>query len=234
MVGSSGFSEYDTHTTVAVWLLVYRRWGIVPTFGGIFTRGNGPRPLGAASLRDALVQHRADEIVWRGSHGKNAQLPSAYYVNPVYFFRYVGAYGWVDGQIELFVLPDFTMLSSGVRVIGEPMLRLSSPNEQVGAVPAGWDWIAARRTTSTLPPAYTSGEVWSGHVMLSAEIDVPDTSVVVWASARGLTISGYAATAVNGGSLSPILGGSTLELDGDGDADVDVHAARVFPHSHEG
>lgn len=235
VAATDGMSDFDAHSTVEVWLAQYGRWGIVdPTFGGIFTRGSNPAPLSAALLRRSLLQGWSSQVVWRSSHGKNAQLPSSYYVDPVDLFRYIGAYARVLGRVELIVLPDSTMLTSGVYVTSEGAFRFDRPATVVSVSLAGVDWTSARPSKISLPPPYTTGQVWDATVTLPTTVSLPSESVAVWVDVPGVTIAGYAPTAVDGGSLSPIFsGGPKVTLDGTGSAEVHVYAAKRFPASRE-
>jgi hypothetical protein len=230
VAAGDGFSDFDTHTTVEVWAESAGRWEIEdPTFGGTFVDGRSDEPLGAAQLRDAVVAGTADDVDWVPSHARNAFPPSQYYVNPVFLFRYVGAYASVNGTVLLAVLPDSTMLSSGVAVVGEHALETDGPSVAASGVIAALDWVAARPTTLVGAPSYTAGTLWSGTVTLPATLDVGARSVVVWTSDPSATVDGDADTSVNGGGLSPIVAGGAITIGGSGIATLDVYGVRSFP-----
>jgi hypothetical protein len=81
-------NEYDTHTTVEVWLPQARRWVIVdPTFGGYFTVDG--KPVGAHELQRLVLVGETDRVRWVSSHVKSSAMLSAYYADPVLMFRHV-------------------------------------------------------------------------------------------------------------------------------------------------
>lgn len=234
VAGTDGLNGYDTHTTVGVWSAALGRWVISdPTLGGTFVDAATGQPLGVTGVRDALVTGTIGGVDWSGSGRKNATLPSQYYVDPTYLLRYVGAYAWVDGRVKPAVLPDSTMLSSGVFVVGERALATSPPSAQIAASPAGVSWTAARPVSLQLPPSYAPTEVWAGAVSLPATITVPPGSLAVWVSDPTAVVDGYTTTPVDGGGLSPIFVSGTFEVDGTGTATVRVFAARHFPLTRE-
>jgi uncharacterized RDD family membrane protein YckC len=121
------------------------------------------------------------------------------------------------------------MLSSGVAVVSERTLANVRPQavEHASLPPA--DWIAARPTLLAGPPSYAGAEVWAGTVALPATVDVGAQTVVVWASAPGVTVNGDPSALVNGGSLSPIVAGGRIAVDGTGSATLHVYVVRRFP-----
>jgi transglutaminase superfamily protein len=235
VAGTDGFSDLDTHTTVEVWAPAYGRWVIEdPTFGGTFTRIGDAEPLGSASLRDALVASTTAPVLWRSSHTAHAALPSDYYVDPLYLFRYIGAYASVDGVVMPVTLPDSTMLSSGVAVVAERDFEAAPPGRTIPGRVAAVDWTAARPSTLTDDkPPYAAAELWSGDVQLPATIDVREPDVVVWASNNGATVDGHAVWPVDGGALSPIVSGGTVELGGVGTSAFRIYAVKRFPAARE-
>jgi hypothetical protein len=233
--GSSGFSDYDTHTTVSVWLARYQRWAIVdPTFGGTLTRRGDPRPLGAVDLRNVLRQGWEGEVLWHPSAPDSKPL-SQYYVSLVQLFRYVGLYGDVGGSFALLVPQDSRLLSTSVNVVAANALADASPSTPVAEEPAAVTWAAARPRTLSLPPTYAPTEVASRTVSLPATLHLSRrANVVVWTSAPDVKIAGYVSAAVNGGSLSPIFStDGTIGLVGEGRANVSVFVAKTFPAANE-
>lgn len=226
-VAAGSASDYDTHTTVSVWLTRYRSWAIVdPTFGGTFTRGNMPRPLNAVDLHDALVDGWWRAIRWHPSARDSTPL-SEYYVDPLFLFRYVGAIADVDGSPQSVVLPD-----SGAMPIPDYTNYTVTAQELATAGPA--QAFKTRRVTRapdgirlTLPLPYAPKQVWRGKVTLPATIAVPRGSLVIWTSRPGLHVGSYGTTAVDGGSLSPVfVSGGKVRLNGYGRTTVRIFMAR--------
>lgn len=234
VVGGAGFSAYDTHTTVSVWMPRYRHWGIVdPTFGGIWTWRGDTVPLRARALRDALIAGRENEIVWRSSHSKNSTMPSDYYVDPVQLFRYVGTIAW-DGRTTVPVTaPDSAMLFAGTLVSHVLTGRSVPPTQTLTASRVTHTGEQAEPTTASLPPPYAKRLLEAKTVRLPATLPMPSGSLVVWVSAPGATIAGYATARVDGGSLSPIFVRRPVEITGTGRARVLVYSVQEADPANE-
>jgi hypothetical protein len=58
---------------------------------------------------------------------------------------------------------------------------------------------------------------------------LPDSTMLAWVSRAGATVEGYETTPVDGGAISPIVGGGAVQLGGAGPATVRVFAVRKFP-----
>ena len=90
-------NNFDTHTTVEVWLPKKRRWVIVdPTFGGHFEADG--EPLGAHDLQRLILAHESHRVRWVSSHVENSARPSEYYADPMLLFRHV--FLWSPGYAE--------------------------------------------------------------------------------------------------------------------------------------
>jgi len=234
--GGTGVSNYDTHSTVSVWLPRYQNWGVVdPTFGGTFTRGSEPRPLSAIDLRDSLVSGWWEDVRWRSS-APDSRKPSTYYVNPVFLFRYVGVYADVAGSPTPLVLPDSLSLADDGYVASPAAIARTPADHAFPAHPptSASAWAGLSTPQFSLPPAYAPTEVWHGRTALPATISVPGGSIVVWSSARGVNVGQYKTTPVGAGSLSPVfVSHGKVRLTGHGRATVRVYAARRFASSLE-
>jgi hypothetical protein len=222
--GGTGISDFDTHTTVSVWLQHPRGWAIVdPTFGGTFTRAGNSRLLGVIGLRASVNDGWWDQVRWHPSAPDSSSLAS-YYANPVLLFRYVGVYGSIDGRTLPLTLSDSTMLAPdgyrlSVRAFEAP------PDED----------FRARRVTPhaevsiALPPRYAARPLWVGKATDLATLQVPGgASVVVWASSGG-AVNGYSMTKTANGYLSPIVpANGRVRVTGHDLGTVRVYEARRF------
>lgn len=94
---------YDTHVTIEVYLSGERRWAISdPTFNGYWTNGLSGRPLGVFALQKVAAGQSPDTIYWHGAGTENSLLPSNYYVDPIYLYRYINIEGWThDGAVAI-------------------------------------------------------------------------------------------------------------------------------------
>lgn len=234
VIGGAGYSNYDTHTTVSVWMPQYRHWGIVdPTFGGIWTWRGDTVPLRARALRDALVTGHEDQIVWRSSHGTNSTMPSDYYVDPIQLFRYVGTVAW-DGRTTVPVTaPDSTMLFASTFVSHVLPGRSVPPTQTISAKRANRSGTAAQPASAHIPPPYARRLVEARTVRLPATLKTPAGSLVAWVSTPGATIAGYATASLDGGSLSPIFVRRSVKITGSGRARVLVYSVRQASPANE-
>jgi Transglutaminase-like superfamily len=230
----TGVSDYDTHSTVSVWLPHYNSWGIVdPTFGGTFTRGSERRPLSAVDLRDSLVAGWWDDVRWRSS-APDSSRPSTYYVDPVFLFRYVGVYADVAGSTTPLVLPDSRSLADDGYIASPAAIANTPADRTLTARPPASAWAGLSTPHFDLPPAYAPREVWHGRTALPATISVPSGSIVVWSSVHGISVDQYKTTPVRRGSLSPVfVSDGKVRLTGHGPAVVRIYAARRFAASLE-
>jgi hypothetical protein len=93
---ANGENQYDTHTTVEVWLPELSRWVISdPTFDGYWSEGTTGEPLGAFDIRDAVRAGTDGDIYWHSTFGANAIGPAAYYVNPLQLYANV----WIQVNV---------------------------------------------------------------------------------------------------------------------------------------
>lgn len=88
-LSANGQNLWDTHTVVEVWLAGPRRWAISdPTFNGYWTLGRGGVPIGVEEIQHALDDGSASDLYWHGAGTAHSTLPSHYYVDPTYLFKY--------------------------------------------------------------------------------------------------------------------------------------------------
>jgi hypothetical protein len=230
--GGTGVSNFDTHTTVSVWLERYRRWGIVdPTFGGTFTRGANERPLDVVDLRQAVIEGWWRQIVWHPS-AADATPVSSYYVDPVFLFRYAGVYADFGGSVEPLALPDSRPMAGATYVVSTTALEGTPPPEVDAYRSLPTTFEDTKMTSYDVPPAYARRLLWQGQVTLPATIPTPTGSVVVWSSDRHIVVAEHPSARVDGGSLSPIvLSDGRLRVTGSGRATLRVYAVRRFASS---
>lgn len=227
--GGTGVDNFDTHTTISVWLQRYRRWGIVdPTFGGTFTRGANQRPLDVVDLRRAVIDGWWRQIVWHPS-AANATPISSYYVDPVFLFRYDGVYADAGGSVETLALPDSRPMAGATYVVSTTALEGTPPADVRAYRSLPTTAVGKKRTSSDVPPAYAQRLLWQGQVTLPATIPVSSGSVVVWSSDRHVVVAEDPSAPVDGGSLSPIvLSYGRLKVTGSGRATLRIYAVRRF------
>jgi hypothetical protein len=204
-------NNYDTHTTVEVWLPGRHRWVIVdPTFGGDFTVGG--EPIGAFDLQRLIRAGQTDRIHWKSSNGKNDTMPSDYYVDPVLLFRYVAVYGQIGDQLVRVANRDsrpFGVLAATTLSDRDPPIDAIRLNESWAQTP--WKlslgsppWYATRRVSNS----------YRGPVVLVGD--------------RSFVYRQYRSTEVDGRWVSPIN-----IAHGGIPAGVTAYAVREFPRARE-
>jgi hypothetical protein len=213
MVGGSLnlLNSYDTHTTVEVWLPARHRWVVVdPTFGGEYTVDG--TLIGAYDLHRLILGGRTDLIRWKSSHGKNATMPSTYWINPVLLFRYVVVYGEIDNKL-------FGVANNDGRALGALAATTlddrNPPNMKIGLGLSGAN--RPQKMAIGNRPWYATREVpnsYRGPVVIVGE--------------KPFDYQGRGSTEVNKRWVSPVdIADGALPLG------VKAYAVRKFPASHE-
>src|SRR5262249_54265606 len=155
--------------------------------------------------------------------------PSAYYINPIFLFRYIGVYADVTGSTMPLVLPDSLSLADDGYIASPAAIAKTPADRSLPAQPPDSAWAGLSTRQVSLPPAYAPREVWHGRTALPATISVPRGSIVVWSSAHAVDVGQYKTTPVRSGSLSPVfVTQGKVRLTGHGHATVRVYAARRF------
>jgi Transglutaminase-like superfamily len=204
-------NAYDTHTTVSVWLPARRRWVIVdPTFGGEFTVHG--RAVGAYDLQRLILAGRTNLVHWRSSHGKNATMPSDYYVDPVLLFRYVAVYGELGGKLAGIANHD----SLGLGELAGTTLNGTEPPDVPIRVKSAGDKRPGELSPDD-PPWYTTQRVSSSY-----------RGPVVLVGDRRFDYRGRGSKQVDGRWVSPIA-----IANGGLPTGVKAFAVPRFPASHE-
>lgn len=198
----NGHNEYDTHTTVEVWLQTLRKWVLAdPTMAAHFTVGN--RPVGAFEIRAML--HAG---TWRNVKAQTSrvasQRPESNYIDPRLYFRFVGVYGTVNARKAVLLPADSVSITSDVAVTTADLGRVP-PGRSVTTVKPTREYTEAR--PAVVAPSWYAPE---------ARPYVAGDSVAVLVDADGpVVVDGYATTWTRDGWLAPVhYAPSTIRVEG--------------------
>jgi surface antigen len=176
---ANGQNTFDTHSTVEVWLAGLGRWAISdPTFNGYWTAGPEGPPMSAEFMQRAVRTGTNNMLYWHGANTPNSILPSQYYVDPTYLYRYIdflsfvrslGSAFMVDSEADAFSAPNIFV---PVRITDFESLP---PNAQtpVTVYKRTETTSSTGRSDFTLPPSYAGAFVYEGQVTVDADGRVP-------------------------------------------------------------
>ena|GEM_PF-6301116 len=172
---ANGQNTFDTHSTVEVWLASLGRWAISdPTFNGYWTTGPEGPPVSAEFMQMAVRTGMNNMLYWHDANTPNSILPSQYYVDPTYLYRYIdflsfvrslGSAFMVDSEGDAFSAPNIFV---PVTITDFETLP---PNAQtpVTVYKRTETTSSAGRSDLTLPPSYAGPLAYVGQVTVDAD-----------------------------------------------------------------
>jgi surface antigen len=172
---ANGQNKFDTHSTVEVWLAGLGRWAISdPTFNGYWTAGPESPPVSAEFMQSAVRTGMNNTLYWHGAGTPNSILPSQYYVNPTYLYRYIDFLAFVPGVGSAF------MVNSAAEAFSTPYVFVPKTSIDFESLPPGTPTgvtvyqraeapSSAGASDFTLPPRYANALVYEGQVTVGSD-----------------------------------------------------------------
>jgi len=172
---ANGQNNFDTHSTVEVWLAGLGRWAISdPTFNGYWTAGLEGPPVGTEFMQSAVRTGTNNTLYWHGAGTPNSILPSQYYVDPTYLYRYIDFLAFVPGVGSAF------MVNSAAEAFSTPYVFVPKTSIDFESLPPGTPTgvtvyqraeapSSAGASDFTLPPRYANALVYEGQVTVGSD-----------------------------------------------------------------
>ena len=172
---ANGQNGFDTHSTVEVWLAGLGRWAISdPTFNGYWTAGPEGPPVSAEFMQSAVRTGTNNAPYWHGANTPNSILPSQYYVDPTYLYRYIDFLAFVPGVGSAF------MVNSAAEAFSTPYVFVPKTSIDFESLPPGTPTgvtvyqraeapSSAGASDFTLPPRYANALVYEGQVTVGSD-----------------------------------------------------------------